>query len=217
MKRVYLFLLLLLACIALSLQKIGYKDGEEQASYNGSEIPDINDKQDSLYRKSLQQTVRKVLSGHADVQDIFKMIYGSETVYDGDREFGVLKLRTTMEGIFFIDTYSGHSWMEVEYGDGLRTTFALHGMVFSSKGYRVDWDLNRKVAAEMQCPVTYHQLVQILDYNKTPEHIAWSLGHNCTDYAIEVWNLISGEKIPIEDFGWLVRPKELTEWIKIRK
>ena len=177
-------------------------------------------KEEALMRSvsPAEQIVCKVLTENSDVHAIYEVIQPGKA-YNGNIVLGTLKLRTTLEGKFFIDTFSGHSWLELEYNQGTRTTFALHGTVFTDKGkgYKVNWDLNREVAAEKCMPVTYEQLQQILDYNKNPDHLAWTLGHNCTDYGIEVWNLISGDKIPLEDFGRLVRPKELTEWIKRRK
>lgn len=163
----------------------------------------------------IENCVFKVFRDNTDARMIFEIIHQGEA-YDETLAFGRLKIRTTMEGKFFINTFSGHSWLEVEYGSGGHTTFALHGKPFSSqgKGYRVNWDLDRKVAAEMSMPVTYKQLQQILDYNKTAGHVAWKLRHNCTDYAIEIWNLISPDKIPVKDFGNLVTPKELTEYIQ---
>lgn len=165
----------------------------------------------------IENCVFKVFRDNTDARMIFEVVH-QEEAYDETLVFGRLKIRTTMEGKFFINTFSGHSWLEADYGSGWRTTFALHGKPFSSqgKGYRVNWDLDRKVAAEMSMFITYKQLQQILDYNKIPGHVAWTLGYNCTDYAIEIWNLVSPDKIPVKEFGSLVTPKELTEYIQNR-
>lgn len=63
----------------------------------------------------------------------------------------------------------------------------------------------------------YDQLQQILDYNRDAANLDWGVYNNCTDYSISVWNLISDEKIPIDEFGSIVTPKALSDYINNKK
>lgn len=174
----------------------------------------------------VEDAVKDVFTNNTNASDIFKAA-NANADYDSTMYFGTLKICTNMDASTSSDAYSGHSWIELGYDMNVanntysRTTFSLFNKFFTNNEteYVVDGDLNRTIASEMSIPVTYGQLQQILDYNKVEDHIDWGIGNNCTDYSIGVWNLVSKEedKIPVENFGNLVRPQELTEYIKNKK
>lgn len=173
---------------------------------------------------NIENTVKSVFENNTNASDIFKAA-NNNAEYDPAANFGTLKICTNMDASSGSDLYSGHSWIELNYDMNVanntysRTTFSLYSEFFTDKPteYVVDEDLNKAIESEMSMPVTYGQLQQILDYNKNKDNVDWSINNNCTDYSIAVWNLVSDDKIPVEDFGDLVRPKELTDYIKNKR
>ncbi len=165
----------------------------------------------------IESTVINVFENNSDIKDIFNAAHEGQE-YDGNMEFGAVKICTTMNDVSSLPTsMAGHSWIELEYGN-YRTTISLYERHYigSERDYIVDKDLNREVEASLSTTVTYDQVKKILDYNSTSANIDWSLNNNCTDYSINVWNLVSEQKIPIDECQELgiTSPNKLTDYIK---
>ena len=166
----------------------------------------------------LESVVNDVFTNNSSAREIFEAANYGQT-YNGNANFGTLKIRTTDDAKagLPISDYNGHTWIELDYPGG-RTTFSLFLNLGSNNDYSVNEDLDREsIWAEMEMQVTYDQLQQILDYNRDAANLDWGVYNNCTDYSISVWNLISDEKIPIDEFGSIVTPKALSDYINNKK
>lgn len=118
----------------------------------------------------------------------------------------------------FIDYQDGQYVLNAKSGAEMNISESLFLNLGSNNDYSVNEDLDREsIWAEMEMQVTYDQLQQILDYNRDAANLDWGVYNNCTDYSISVWNLISDEKIPIDEFGSIVTPKALSDYINNKK
>lgn len=161
----------------------------------------------------IESTVKDVFENNSNIEKIFNAAHEGQK-YDGNMTFGSLSICTTMDGSSSIDAIKGHAWVQLEY-ENCRTTFSL----FGNKGeqeYWVDNDLGYTIEVKKTMSITYDQVKKILDYNNTPANIDWGLSNNCTDYSIHVWNLVSEQKIPIDECQELgmTSPNKLTNYIK---
>jgi hypothetical protein len=157
------------------------------------------------------------------------IIAQNEQKTDQDEEWGNLTLFANPGDGSFSSQASGwsrfgHSWLTVTSLDKKRKSFGTFkkGVVQNGrtpgKTFQVNYERDQLYEAytnlSTTIPITKKQRLLIDLLNQIGGNTEWEIGYNCTDYAVTMWNFISGQNLYSEESHRYRTPTNLYNILK---
>jgi hypothetical protein len=157
-----------------------------------------------------------ITSNDPDSPQIQIPIKGStkDSTYTGDVSVAFVKVAVDLEAPSSWEIMSGHAWIEIidlSSEEEKRETWGTwkNPDFYDQNGFlHPNRELYRSPAASRSLFVTkkqYDKLRRVIDKYKSKGDLAWGFLNNCTAFAKDAWQSVSGEKIDtycIEDYGF---------------
>lgn len=94
----------------------------------------------------------------------------------------------------------GHAWIELVSNNGEVTTYGIFGnMGTNVSEFQVNYEKDNLYDSwdplSTSIPITYQQRYEIDNFSSIPSNVEWKGTYNCTDYAVNLWNHITGQNL----------------------